>query len=321
MNNIKIKYISAKNFLCFGPDGIEINFDHYGNIVLVRGDNLDIDPDNEEERRASNGVGKSSIPEIIVYALFGHTIKNLKKDEVINNQIGKRLTVEIIVDNFRIVRTREPATLRVWESDEGVWNKTTEKTAGTMSDTQKWIDGRIGLNFQTFLNLVVFTDNNTGCFLECNAGNKRQIVENLLSLNIYADYHEIAKKHRNLAKETVKNMGYQLDLLLAEKESSKKRIKSVESEEQNWRISKDNELKATLAKYKAKELELKNTDVGTALAAYQEAQEKIVELNNQLPEKRKNWLLSKNLWRKPVQNRKELSLIEINWNYRFDKLN
>ena len=32
---------------------------------------------------------------------------------------------------------------------------------------------------------MVFTDNNAGSFLECDASNKREIVENLLSLDKY----------------------------------------------------------------------------------------------------------------------------------------
>lgn len=286
MNNIKIKYISAKNFLCFGPEGIEIDFEDFGNITLVRGDNLDIDPDNEEERRASNGVGKSSIPEIIVFALFGKTIKlGRGAEHVVNNQIGKKLRVEIVVDNYRIVRQRSPNTLKVWESAEGVWNKETELSLGGMTDTQKWIEDKLGLNFNTFCHLVVFTDNNSGCFLESDTGTRREIVENMLYLDVYRQYHEVAKKLRNLAKETTKTMGSRLELMLAESESCKRRIKSVETEEQNWRNSKTAELNAIISRYKTKETELQNTDIGQALTAYKDAQEKLAELNEALPSK------------------------------------
>ena len=61
MRNLKFKYFSAKNFFCFGPEGIEVDLEKLGNIVLIRGENLDvIDEEGKEgdERIAVNGIGK-----------------------------------------------------------------------------------------------------------------------------------------------------------------------------------------------------------------------------------------------------------------------
>ena len=80
MKNLDFRYVRAKNFLCFGPEGIEIDLTSYGNIILVRGKNKDILDD--EGNASSNGVGKSSIPEILVYALYGKTIKKLTNDKI-----------------------------------------------------------------------------------------------------------------------------------------------------------------------------------------------------------------------------------------------
>ena len=91
MQNLDFNYIAAKNFLCFGPDGIELNLNKCSDIVLIKGSNLDV-KNIDDDRTSSNGVGKSSIPEIIVYGLYGKTIKNHKKithKNVINNKTGK----------------------------------------------------------------------------------------------------------------------------------------------------------------------------------------------------------------------------------------
>ena len=37
MRELKFRFAKAKNFICFGPDGIEIRFDDYGNIINVWG--------------------------------------------------------------------------------------------------------------------------------------------------------------------------------------------------------------------------------------------------------------------------------------------
>ena len=84
MRNLKFKYAAAYNFLPFGPEGIQLNFDNYKNIVLVRGENRDaknLDPmlPSDELKISSNGTGKSSIQEIISYGLFGKTVKRPEK--------------------------------------------------------------------------------------------------------------------------------------------------------------------------------------------------------------------------------------------------
>jgi hypothetical protein len=97
MRNLNIKYAFAKNFLCFGPSGVEVKFADYGNLVFLRGENRDVKSvdsplQSDEVKISSNGSGKSSIQEIICYGLFGKTIKKpsaITKDGVINNLVGK----------------------------------------------------------------------------------------------------------------------------------------------------------------------------------------------------------------------------------------
>ncbi len=188
MKNLDIKYLFAKNFLCFGKDPFIIDLKKFGNIVLIKGKNLDV---SESDSSSSNGAGKSSIPEILVYTLFGKTIKQPKKithKDVINNQIGKGLVTEVRWDKYRVIRTRKPDSLRIWESESEVWDENTEITLGGQPATQKLIEEKLGLNYETFVNVVVFTDNNAGSFLECDPSSKRDIVENLLSLEKYKNF-------------------------------------------------------------------------------------------------------------------------------------
>ena len=246
MKNLDFKYISAKNFLCFGPDGIEFNFNKYNNIVLIRGDNLDVkDIEGQEDKIASNGIGKSSIPEIIIYTLFGKTIKNPKKishKNIINNQIGKNLKTEVVIGDYKIVRTRKPDSLRIWEDKNNKWEKETEITLGGIPATQKLIEERIGLNYETFVNILVFTDNNTGSFLECDASNKRQIVENLLSLEKYREIAEKTKELRKEKKDEIKNLNFEYSTLLSQEEIIKNRLIVSKNKENEWKESKKEEI-------------------------------------------------------------------------------
>ena len=285
MKSLDIKYIYAQNFLCFGPEALELTFKDHGNIVLVKGFNLDVV--DGESRVASNGVGKSSIPEIIVYTLFGKTIKHPKKishKDVINNQVGKGLKTEVRWGDFRVVRTRKPDTLRLWESPDGIWDDTTEITLGGQPATQKLLEEKLGINYETFVNIVVFTDNNAGSFLECDASNKREIVENLLSLDKYKGFAERAKNLKKEKKDAIKILQVDYENIRKQLEQSKSRIKAAKEQESSWTVQRKSELDSLLSKIRSLKEQLELTSEGTEASKYHQTQARIEELNSEIPQ-------------------------------------
>jgi DNA repair exonuclease SbcCD ATPase subunit len=276
------KFVKAKNFLCFGEEGIEINFQNLGNIVLIRGRNLDVscsqDDDSEEAKESSNGAGKSSVPELIVYGLYGKTIKRPKKighNDVIHNKTGKKLYVEVQWDDYRVVRCRKPESLRLWKSAEGVWNETTEITLGGMPATQKAIEDIVGMSYETFVNVVVFTDDNTNAFLECDVPAKRQIVENLLSLEKYQTYSQNAKDLAKINKDNLKNFTREYEILVHDRELMDKRVGEIRAQVQNWKAKKLEEIKGYDALANKIRNEIAASDAGKAALEYQEAQDQL----------------------------------------------
>jgi DNA repair exonuclease SbcCD ATPase subunit len=164
VKKIDFKKVRAKNFFCYGKDGIEIDFKKYGNVVVINGRNLDIQDEGEENKHSSNGVGKSSIIDALVYGLYGKTVKNpvkIKQADIINNVTSKQMEVEVCWDDYKVIRTRKPDGLRLWKGAD-------EITLGGMPATQKEIENILGLNYDTFVNICVFTDDNSVSFLECD---------------------------------------------------------------------------------------------------------------------------------------------------------
>lgn len=289
MKNLDFKYISAQNFLCFGQDVFELNFKDYDNIVLIKGNNLDIK--EIDDKVASNGVGKSSIPEIIVYTLFGKTIKHPKKishKDVINNQIGKNLRTEVQWGNFRVVRTRKPDSLRIWEDENHEWSEKSEITLGGIPATQKLLEEKIGLNYETFVNILVFTDNNAGSFLECDSSDKRQIVENLLSLDKYRTFAEKAKDLKKEKKELVKSVLYEYETLSSLSKQLNNRLDSSLSQEIQWKKDKNNEIKNLSERLSELKDSLNNTDDGQKLSIYLDSQKEIESTNQEVDDLEKN---------------------------------
>jgi DNA repair exonuclease SbcCD ATPase subunit len=321
MKNLKFKYFSAKNFMCFGPEGVEIDVEKLGDIVLIRGENLDIIDEEEkegEERIASNGIGKSTIPEIIIYTFFGETIKRHKKinhENIINNKIGTDLRTEVRWDDYRVVRTRArnkngstSGTLRMWKSTEGIWDKTTDMTLGSMGDTEKLIARTLGFNYQTCLNLLVFADQSYNSFLECDGPKKREVVEDLMSLQIFREYNEEAKNSKNALKTQLKLLIAAYEASLNELKSAKDRIERVKKEELDWLKERKAELENLRTSHAKKKAVLGNSDIGPALAAYEVAQSKIKQLTDEIPELEKQLTKAReavHLGEEKVESRKQ----------------
>ena len=295
MRNLEFKRAAAWNFLPFGPEGIELEFAKYGNIVLIQGENKDaksIDSSQpiDSVRVNSNGSGKSSIQELIVWSLYGKTIKRPEKiaiDDVIHNKIGKDCKTLVDFDKYRVVRTRSckgKNSLRLWESDQGIWDDSTEITQGTMPLTQKKIEEKVGLSYDSFINICIFTDDQRSCFLECDRETKLEIVENLMQLGVYREWFENAKALRKEIKGKIDVKSKEYSLLLSNKDDAKRRLDLTQKKQKDWVTLKAQEQVNLADKITLKTQDLGKTDTGQALVLYQQAQEKILSVNLKIPE-------------------------------------
>jgi DNA repair exonuclease SbcCD ATPase subunit len=283
MKELKFRYISAKNFMCFGPEGIEIFFDDHGKVVLVKGLNLDT---GTEVNPASNGAGKSSIQDIIAYGLYGKTVKKPKKLDhgtVINAIHKKKLEVVIEFNDMRILRGREPDKLKIWRSKDHIWDKDTDCTPGGKGEPQKKIDAEIGLSHSAFCSVVVFDDSNSYSFLELDAAGKRSLIENLLGLDRYKEHHENAKDLLKEAKANIKELTKEYERLQNEIDGVVKRIEKIEQQETTWKAQREKEAALLAGTILSKQAELKDCDSAAGLKKYEETQKRIEELNELLP--------------------------------------
>jgi DNA repair exonuclease SbcCD ATPase subunit len=216
---------------------------------------------------------------------------------VINVISEKGLEVEVQLDDHRIVRNRSPNKLRVWKSKDHVWEDETEITRGTMSETQVLIDGLIGLTHQAFCNVVVFDDSNSYSFLESDTPTKRNIIENVLGLDRYREYNDIAKSTLRDKKNQIKDLIKDYEHLKLSLDECSIRIEKLKTQEKVWIGSKQKEVKAIIAEVKEKQKQLEESDHGTELLKYQKIQENIEELESNIdlrkPKKKKVEVLIK----------------------------
>jgi DNA repair exonuclease SbcCD ATPase subunit len=144
--------VQIQNFLSFGAIQT-VPLDRRG-LLAVFGQNQD------SKGADSNGAGKSTIPEAMVWALYGETMRGYKGDDVINRAVGKECLVRLVVEEdngtrYVIERTRKasakkPADLRLYVS--GV-----DRTGGTNADTQDAVLTLVGMDFSTFTQAVMLS--------------------------------------------------------------------------------------------------------------------------------------------------------------------
>tara|TARA_R110000824_G_scaffold165237_1_gene341793 strand:+ start:1119 stop:2729 length:1611 start_codon:yes stop_codon:yes gene_type:complete len=165
---MKLNKVEIYNFLSIKE--AVVDFDSYGNLVRIVGKNMDTKP------RSSNGAGKSSIIEAVMFALFGKTIRKTNDKSLKNYHTkGKCRVVLTVNDNVVIERTKKPPMLSVTVGKENC-------TQDSILSTQRYLEKFLNINHNIFLASIVFGQQNATSFLTATADEKRAIIQNFLSV-------------------------------------------------------------------------------------------------------------------------------------------
>ena len=148
---IKYKNVEANNFLSY--DHFNLNLDNQG-LILIEGVN------NSDNSFKSNGSGKTSALSAITYALYGITLNNTKGNDVVNRQSNKncwvKLTFESGKDVFVIERYRKDKDNK---NKVKLFANSEEITESSNAKTDETIGKLIGVDFDTYVNAVVYSNN------------------------------------------------------------------------------------------------------------------------------------------------------------------
>jgi len=188
MKQVLFKKMVIKNFLSIG-DPVEINFKSGLNIIT--GINLD-------KEDSSNGVGKSAIAEALYFALFGETIRELNKEQIINN-INKTnckviVSFDVIDDGTKteyvVARGIEPTFIKLLKNGNDVTKSSVPKTTAQIGKI-------INSTPEVFANSVIMTANNTIPFMGQKKVDKRKFIEGILKLSVFSDMLLMARQNYN----------------------------------------------------------------------------------------------------------------------------
>ena len=188
----RIKYLTLKgqNFLSIGNDQIVIDFQSGFN--LITGNNID-NPDRK------NAVGKSSIAELFYYALFGKTIRDIKKEFIINNITKGKGAIELTFDveteqdvqTYTIKRQVKPSSVTLLRGEEDI-------TKDSIANTDKFICDLIGSNPVICRSCDILSLSDNIPFMAKKPEEKRKFINDIFSLEVFG---KMSNELKNLIRE------------------------------------------------------------------------------------------------------------------------
>jgi DNA repair exonuclease SbcCD ATPase subunit len=195
MRKILYKKLCGQNFLSIGNDQIVIDFQSGFN--LITGNNID-NPDRK------NAVGKSSIAELFYYGLFGKTIRDIKKEFIINNITkgkGKiELTFDVETDNdtqtYTIKRQVKPSSVTLLRGEEDI-------TKDSIANTDKFICDLIGSNPVICRSCDILSLSDNIPFMAKKPEEKRKFINDIFSLEVFG---KMSNELKNLIRENKSDM-------------------------------------------------------------------------------------------------------------------
>ena len=195
MKRVNFKKLSIVNFLSVGEEPVTIEFSK--GLHVITGKNKD-----KPDRR--NAIGKSTIADALYFAIFGETLRELKKDLIPNNLTNGKTHVELDFEldspkgtnSYKIIRTLSPSKVLIFK--DGV-----DRTRDSIKNTTAYINSVLSASPSIFQNCVIMTVNNAVPFMAKNKIEKRKFIEDIFGMEIFStmltalrnEYNEISREH------------------------------------------------------------------------------------------------------------------------------
>lgn len=241
--------VRIKNFLSFGNN--ETIFDYRKGINVVTG--------IVEGSTKRNGVGKSTLlVDSLSFALYGRPLRgdaHINKENLINDINGRECSVsvdfKIDKDEYTVTRTIKPNGLTIIHNGQDV-------KFDSMKNTQEWLINKIGISHTCFSNILVLNVNSSQPFLAMDAALKREVIEDVLSLNIYGrmaeaakSIHLSAKGDRNVVETELKSYLRQLQVADESLKSLKQKQEMFDEEKRKHCEDIENDIKTLRERFDA----------------------------------------------------------------------
>ena len=181
----------------------------------------------------SNGSGKSTLLDAIVFGLYGRAFRDITKIQLVNSINNKELIVELYFtaggDKYKILRGIKPNLFEIWKNGVMI-NKD-----ASIRDYQGFLeDDILGINFKAFNQIVVLGSATYIPFMELRAYQRREIIEDLLDIQVFSVMGTLAKERMSSIKTDITDNKYDIEMveskIVSQQESDQaiRNLKSIE---------------------------------------------------------------------------------------------
>jgi DNA repair exonuclease SbcCD ATPase subunit len=207
---IVFRHLKWRNFLSTGNNWTEIQLNKTPSTLIV----------------GQNGAGKSTMLDALSFALFGKPHRNINKPQLVNGINQKDCSVEVVFSvgksEFKIVRGLKPQVFEIWK------NGNLLNQSSTAKEYQNILEQNIlKLNHKSFHQIVVLGSSSFIPFMQLPAQHRRDVIEDLLDINIFSKMNIIIKEKNADLRELLKDTQYQIDILRNKIDSQKKYIRDI----------------------------------------------------------------------------------------------
>jgi len=204
---IRFHTLKYKNFLSTGDKWTEVDFENSKTTLVV----------------GQNGAGKSTMLDALSYALFGKAHRNINKPQLINsiNQKDMKVEVKFSVEGslYTVIRGLKRTTFEIWRDDVLINQDSHSK------DHQKILEQNIlKLNHKSFHQIVVLGSSSFVPFMQLPAHIRREVIEDLLDINVFSTMNSLLKQKSALLKESLSSNSHELQLVQTKIDAQKSHL-------------------------------------------------------------------------------------------------
>lgn len=241
-NTGKLRLIQAtfRNFMSYGNNDTTVCFDAQ-NAVMIVGEDLDHTADG----KVSNGTGKTTIMNAVVYGLYDRVSQDdVKKDDLVNN-VNKRdmmVSVEFINrtgDHFIVTRCRKAKAGAAGNSVK--LEKNGIDISRDSDGTNQLVVDAVGMPFELFIRIVVIPATRTP-FLDLptratNGASQTAVLEELFNITALSERSKKLKLNISLTESEIKAEQQRIGHIESAKTAHEAQIQNVAKRLDQWDVA------------------------------------------------------------------------------------